>query len=67
MGSDRYLGGWDRPAGWDRSYYVDIKGPLLKHAVTPDAIMTDSTYPYHVQLGRLTQRQCKRIAFLLAQ
>ena len=57
----------DRPGDWDHSYYIGIKGALLEHAVTPDAIMTDATYPYHIQLGQLTRRQCRRIAFLLGQ
>ena len=53
---------WDRPFGGAPSYYIDIQGSVLIHAVTPDAIMADATYPYHIQLGRLTRRQRKRMA-----
>ena len=58
---------WDRQVGWPPSYFIEIRGSLLSHAVTPDAIMSDSTYPYHIQLGRLTRRQRRRLFRLLGQ
>ena len=57
---------WDQQDGWPPSYYIDIKGPILNHAVTPDASMSDDTYPYHIQMGFLTRRQRKRVAQCLA-
>ena len=56
---------WEQQDGWPPSYYIDIKGTILNHAITPDACMSDATYPYHIQMGNLTRRQRRRIARLL--
>ena len=56
---------WEQQDGWPPSYYIDIKGTILNQAITPDACMSDATYPYHIQMGNLTRRQRRRIARLL--
>ena len=53
---------WEQQDGWPPSFYIDVKGKILNHAITPEACMSDATYPYHVQMGFLTRRQRRRLA-----
>ena len=58
---------WGRLPGWNRSFFVNIKGPTLAHAVTAEATMADSSHPWHVQLCEQSRRQRRRIASILGQ
>ena len=56
---------WEPQDGWPPSYYIDVKGTVLNHGITPQGCMSDATYPYHIQMGFLTRHQRRRLARLL--
>ena len=58
---------WEKQEGWPDSYFIEVQGPITAQGVTPDASMSDSTYPHHIQVGPLTRRQKIRLAHLLSK
>ena len=58
---------WDKQEGWPDSFFIEVRGPITSHGVTPDESMSDSTHPHHIQVGPLTHRQKMRLALRLSQ
>ena len=56
---------WEPQDGWPPSYFIEVTGSIVRHAITPEACMADSTYPYHIQMGFLTRYQRRRLARIL--
>ena len=56
---------WD---GYGENYFVAIKPncAMLRHHITPDEWMDNSTLPYHISCGSWTRRQAARLNRLLA-
>ena len=56
---------WELQEDWPDSFFIEVTGNIVRHGITPQACMSDSSYPYHIQMGFLNRYQRRRFARLL--